>query len=630
MDFVQLKSREHRSPFRIRICKRLRYHFNNAWSFFSKTRVHQKASWLRQQRTSIGSLTAHSVHWSFFVVSKYRVSLKWTLVFNNLYRWARWARNTLFVLARLDASEPADTVSINMFHSFTFYFRTAWIWLQLIFFFREHHVVISLERFFTSCSVQLSSDQDSVCLRLGVSTQAHESGPRIGRGPRFLTRTKELYILLSRWSAVRADPSVLTTRVSPGTMVPGKNLRSRASRAFALQHHKIQMCTFHTVGRCGMRRCGFVHGEAWLEEDESASRCNWRGMWAREKVFPITKRGRSTHDIAKSQRCHYFEKGDCRKALCKFVYEAGELRDDSSTNKSQVGHRVQGRDRKESSDDEPRGVTRRVLMRGDHFSAWSTRQLQAERKSGTARCRRECFHHISRWLTQRATSLTVITSRRLLSGDCQDVARGFVGESRERGCHPFHSHSFVGVSAWVTPLSKSQRWYLGTATRRIRWPAPQRRDDDIRRLLARVSRQLSPGHNKVVAWKDPGATVGVNLLCSLVGRTLGGNASSRGWQERIGRRWKIACLAEGWIHCMVWKSFCFPGEGLRIAAQIFSQPPTRARLQESLRAHLRGSAVFGDGSNTASYGHELRSLPTSVVQATHMQELAGAKRGFRY
>ena len=57
------------------------------------------------------------------------------------------------------------------------------------------------------------------------------------------------------------------------------------------------------------------------------------------------------------------------------------------------------------------------------------------------------------------------------------------------------------------------------------------------------------------------------------------------------------------------------------AAEAFSPPVSRDPRQEALRALLRTSAVYGDGSSTAPHRAELLALPDLSVQATLVQDL---------
>ena len=101
-------------------------------------------------------------------------------------------------------------------------------------------------------------------------------------------------------------------------------------------------------------------------------------------------------------------------------------------------------------------------------------------------------------------------------------------------------------------------------------------------------------------------------------RTRGG--LSHGWQQRAGRRHEprkrvseMTCRA----------GFTSQGGGfplrrkamlehvLQRAAEAFTPPVTRVSPQEALRAVLRSSAVYGDGSSTAPYRADLFALPDS-------------------
>ena len=55
---------------------------------------------------------------------------------------------------------------------------------------------------------------------------------------------------------------------------------------------------------------------------------------------------------------------------------------------------------------------------------------------------------------------------------------------------------------------------------------------------------------------------------------------------------------------------------LHRAAEAFTPPVFRVSPQEALRALLRSSAVYGDGSSTAPYRTDLLALPDSSVRAT--------------
>ena len=87
---------------------------------------------------------------------------------------------------------------------------------------------------------------------------------------------------------------------------------------------------------------------------------------------------------------------------------------------------------------------------------------------------------------------------------------------------------------------------------------------------------------------------------------------SRGCQQRAGRRRELAQHAS-------------PAQDeaqhvLHRAAEAFTPPVTRVAPQEALRALLRSSAVYGDGSSTAPY-RDLLALPDSSVRATPVQDL---------
>ena len=60
---------------------------------------------------------------------------------------------------------------------------------------------------------------------------------------------------------------------------------------------------------------------------------------------------------------------------------------------------------------------------------------------------------------------------------------------------------------------------------------------------------------------------------------------------------------------------------LHRAAEAFTPPVTRVSPQEALRALLRSSAVYGDGSSTAPYRADLLASPESSVRATPVQDL---------
>ena len=60
---------------------------------------------------------------------------------------------------------------------------------------------------------------------------------------------------------------------------------------------------------------------------------------------------------------------------------------------------------------------------------------------------------------------------------------------------------------------------------------------------------------------------------------------------------------------------------LHRAAEAFTPPISRVSPQEALRALLRSSAVYGDGSSTAPYRADLLALPESSVQASPVQDL---------
>ena len=60
---------------------------------------------------------------------------------------------------------------------------------------------------------------------------------------------------------------------------------------------------------------------------------------------------------------------------------------------------------------------------------------------------------------------------------------------------------------------------------------------------------------------------------------------------------------------------------LHRAAEAFTPPASRVSPQEALRALLRSSAVYGDGSSTAPYRADLLALPESSVRATPVQDL---------
>ena len=62
---------------------------------------------------------------------------------------------------------------------------------------------------------------------------------------------------------------------------------------------------------------------------------------------------------------------------------------------------------------------------------------------------------------------------------------------------------------------------------------------------------------------------------------------------------------------------------LHRAAEAFTPPYTRVSPQEALRALLRSSAVYGDGSSTAPYRADLLASPESSVRATPVQDLVG-------
>ena len=57
------------------------------------------------------------------------------------------------------------------------------------------------------------------------------------------------------------------------------------------------------------------------------------------------------------------------------------------------------------------------------------------------------------------------------------------------------------------------------------------------------------------------------------------------------------------------------------AAEGFSPPVSTDPPQEAVRALLRTSTVYGDGSSTAPYRAELLALPASSAQATPVQDL---------